>query len=185
MKIIYEDFNNSNIYNLHKLFLSGSEAEEVKNKYTKGGVGYGELKKLLVQSIISYIEPMRTKRESLEKNLNEILERNSNFFDDEVEKLDKWADDMKKSLELDLKKLDIDIKTAKTNAKKLLILKEKITAQREIKDMEKKRNAMRQKLYQSQDEVGIKKDSLLERVETQLKQKTELKNIFCIKFKII
>jgi tryptophanyl-tRNA synthetase len=98
MKIIYEDFNNSNIYNLHKLFLSGSEAEEVKNKYTKGGVGYGELKKLLVQSIISYIEPMRTKRESLEKNLNEILERNSNFFDDEVEKLDKWADDMKKSL---------------------------------------------------------------------------------------
>jgi hypothetical protein len=84
-----------------------------------------------------------------------------------------------------LKKLDIDIKTAKTNAKKLLILKEKITAQREIKDMEKKRNAMRQKLYQSQDEVGIKKDSLLERVETQLKQKTELKNIFCIKFKII
>lgn len=39
------------------------------------------------------------------------------FFDNEVAKLDKWAEDMKKVLELDLKKLDVDIKIFKTSAK--------------------------------------------------------------------
>ena len=67
----------------------------------------------------------------------QIAERNSEFFDDEVDKLDNWSDDVKKALELDLRKLDIDIKTAKTNAKKIVNLEEKLKAQREIKDSEK------------------------------------------------
>ena len=114
-----------------------------------------------------------------------IGERNSEFFDEEVDKLDKWADDVKKSLEIELKRLDIDIKAMKTSAKKVLNLDEKVRLQREIKDLEKKRNEMRQKLYQAQDEVDVRKDNLLKKVEKQLEQKIELKNIFCVKFKII
>lgn len=114
-----------------------------------------------------------------------IAERNSAFFEDEVDKLDKWAEDVKKSLEIELKRLDIDIKTMKTNAKKVLNLNEKVKHHREIKDLEKKRNDMRQKLYQSQDEVDVKKEDLLKRVEAQLKQKTKLTPIFTIRFKII
>jgi SNF2 family DNA or RNA helicase len=114
-----------------------------------------------------------------------IAERNSEFFDDEVDKLDKWAEDVKKSLEIELRRMDIDIKTMKTNAKKVLNLNEKVKLQREIKDLEKKRNDMRQKLYRSQDEVDTKKDGLLERVEAQLKQKVTLTPLFTIKFKVI
>jgi hypothetical protein len=114
-----------------------------------------------------------------------IAERNSDFFDDEVDKLDRWAEDVKKSLEIELRRLDIDIKTMKTNAKKVLNLGEKVKLQREIKDLEKKRNEMRQKLYQAQDDVDVKKESLLERVEAQLKQKTTLTPLFTIRFKII
>jgi ERCC4-related helicase len=114
-----------------------------------------------------------------------ISERNSEFFDDEVDKLDKWAEDVKKSLEIELKRLDIDIKAMKTSAKKVLNLEEKVKLQREIKDLEKKRNDMRQKLYSAQDEVDKKKEGLLERVEAQLKQKTTLTPLFTIRFKII
>ena len=114
-----------------------------------------------------------------------IAERNSEFFDDEVDKLDKWAEDVKKSLEIELKRMDIDIKTIKTNAKKVLNLAEKIKLQREIKDSEKKRNALRQKLYQAQDQVDVKKEDLLEKVEAQLKQKTTLIKLFTIKYKVI
>ena len=114
-----------------------------------------------------------------------IAERNSEFFDEEVDKLDKWAEDVKKSLEIELKRMDIDIKAMKTNAKKVLNLDEKVKLQREIKDLEKKRNDMRQKLYQAQDEVDVKKEGLLERVEAQLKQKTSLTALFTIRFKVI
>ncbi len=115
----------------------------------------------------------------------QIAERNSEFFDDEVDKLDNWSDDVKKGLELDLRKLDIDIKTAKTNAKKIVNLEEKLKAQREIKDSEKKRNEMRRKLYEAQDEVEIKKEKLLEGIEAQLKQKSQIETLFTISWKII
>jgi ERCC4-related helicase len=114
-----------------------------------------------------------------------IADRNSEFFEDEVDKLDKWAEDVKKSLEIELRQLDIDIKTMKTSAKKVLQLAEKVKLQREIKDLEKKRNDMRQKLYQSQDEVDVKKEGLLARVEAQLKQKTTLKTLFTIRWKVV
>jgi hypothetical protein len=115
----------------------------------------------------------------------QIMEKNSQFFDDEVAKLDNWSDDVKKALELDLRKLDIDIKTAKTNAKKIVNLEEKLKAQREIKDSEKKRNEMRRKLYESQDEVEIQKERLLETVEAQLKQKSKIETLFTIGWKIV
>lgn len=115
----------------------------------------------------------------------QIAERNSDFFDTEVDKLDKWAEDVKKALELDLKKLDIDIKTAKTASKKILNLDEKLKVQKSIKDMEKKRNEMRKKLFESQDEVEEKKEGLIERVEAQLKQNATLEQLFTIRWNVI
>lgn len=45
-----------------------------------------------------------------------------------MEKLDKWADDVKSSIELELKELDREIKARKTEAKKILKLDEKVKA---------------------------------------------------------
>jgi type II restriction enzyme len=104
---------------------------------------------------------------------------------DEVDKLDNWAEDVKKALELDLKKIDIDIKTAKTNTKKITSLEEKLKAQREIKDWEKKRNEMRKRLFETQDGVELKKEKLLESVEAKLSQQSKLEPLFTIKWKII
>jgi seryl-tRNA synthetase len=92
---------------------------------------------------------------------------------------------MKTALELELKKLDIDIKASKTLAKKNINLDEKLKAQRTVKDMEKKRNEMRKKLYEAQDEVDNRKEELIERVEAQLKQKTSLTPLFTIRWSVI
>lgn len=104
---------------------------------------------------------MRTLEVLAGKQQEDILQRNAGrnagFFDSEMEKLDKWAEDVKNSIEIELKELDKEIKTRKTEAKKILKLEEKIAAQREIKEMEKKRNTLRQNLYQAQDDVDGKK----------------------------
>jgi hypothetical protein len=123
--------------------------------------------------------------EFVKGTLGRIAERNSEFFDDEIEKLDKWADDRKKALEIELRNLDIEIKTAKTNAKKVVFLVEKLKVQREIKEMEKKRNEMRRELYNAQDEVDLRKEELIGRVEAQLNQKSSLTPLFIVRWKII
>ena len=99
-------------------------------------------------------------------------------------KLEKWADDRKTSLEIELKQLDFDIKIKKAEARKLLRLEEKVKAQRNIKEMEKRRNEMRMNLYQYQDEVDQRKENLISDIEKRLRQMTSLNELFTIKFTI-
>jgi hypothetical protein len=111
-------------------------------------------------------------------------ERNAGFFDAEMGKLDHWSDDMKTSLEIRLKQLDIDIKTQKTEARKLLNLEEKVAAHRQIKDLEKQRNDMRLNLYQAQDDVETKKEALIEEIEARLKQSLCREVLFTIRWRM-
>ena len=120
-----------------------------------------------------------------QKLISENANRNKDFFDTEMDKLDQWADDMKISLEKEIKDLDAEIKLRKAEAKKMLNLETKVSAQRIIKDMEKKRNEKRQLLYTAQDEIDEKKENLLTDIEKMLKQKIEQKEVFTIKWKII
>lgn len=112
-------------------------------------------------------------------------ERNAGFFDDEMEKLDRWAEDVKNSLEIELKELDKEIKCQKTEAKKILGLEEKVKTHRHIKEMEKKRNELRQNLYEAHDEVDNKKEQLIGDIETRLKQKIEQTELFTIRWRVI
>jgi hypothetical protein len=111
-------------------------------------------------------------------------QRNSGFFDAEMEKLDKWAEDVKNSIEIELKDLDKEIKAKKTEAKKILSLEEKVRAQREIKDMEKTRNALRQNLFQAQDEVDARKERLIDEIEARLTQKVTKDRLFLVRWRM-
>jgi hypothetical protein len=116
--------------------------------------------------------------------LGNIEERNMTFFDDEMEKLDKWADDLKSALEIELKDLDAEIKTRKTEARKMLELKAKVEAQREIKKLETRRSELRKSLYESQDEIDSRKEQLIGNTEKRLKQKVSEEELFMIKWRV-
>ena len=117
--------------------------------------------------------------------MDKLLEKNNNFFDSEIEKLEKWAEDVKKSIELELKNLDMNIKFKKAEARKLLKLEDKLNMQKEIKELEKKRNNLRLNLFEEQDKVDNKKDKLIEHIEKKMKQKIEVADLFTIKWKIV
>ncbi|TGM06126.1 tryptophan--tRNA ligase [Leptospira jelokensis] len=67
-----KDPKESVIFQIHSLFLTNSEKESQKEKYTKGGFGYGDLKKDLLESILSHFAPFRSKREELTQNLDYV-----------------------------------------------------------------------------------------------------------------
>lgn len=75
--------------------------------------------------------------------LQEIGERNNKFFDEEIDKLERWADDLKHGLEAELKELDVQIKQAKRDAKVAPDLQSKLELQRTVKNLENTRNKKR------------------------------------------
>jgi hypothetical protein len=126
---------------------------------------------------------------AVERKIGNVLQanaaRNAAFFEEEMEKLDKWAEDRKSSLELKLKELDKNIRTHKTEARKTLVLEEKIKKQREIKELEKKRNIMRRELYDSQDEIDREKETLIKETEDRLKQSSSREELFTIRWRLV
>jgi hypothetical protein len=108
--------------------------------------------------------------------------RNGKYFDEEMVKLEKWADDKKTSLELQIKDIDKQIRLRKSEARHIQLLTEKVKTQREIKDLEKKRAELRQSYFTAQDEVDVKKEQLITNVESRLEQKVSLLPLFTIKF---
>ena len=102
-----------------------------------------------------------------------------------MDKLEKWAEDVKKSIELELRNLDIDIKFKKAEARKMLKLEDKLNMQKEIKELEKKRNNLRFNLFEEQDKVDEKKEKLIEDIENKMKQKIDIEELFSIKWKIV
>lgn len=117
--------------------------------------------------------------------ISQIADRNSRFFDEELEKLEKWSDDVKSGLEFELRELDREIKLLKSESKKMQTLEDKLKAQKEVKDLEKKRSMKRRSLFEAQDDVDTRKEGLLQNIEARLKQKVHTIELFTIRWRLI
>ncbi|MEN6578711.1 MAG: tryptophan--tRNA ligase [Phycisphaerales bacterium] len=67
-----KDPTKCNIFALLKLVASPEESAQWEQRYRDGGMGYGEVKKRLVELTIEYFKPYRQKRAELESNLDVV-----------------------------------------------------------------------------------------------------------------
>ncbi|MEY3902525.1 MAG: hypothetical protein RL189_1831 [Pseudomonadota bacterium] len=113
-----------------------------------------------------------------------IRRKNQELFVAEINRLDNWADDIKLSLELELKSIDRDIREAKTEGQKAQILEEKVALQKRVKVLESKRNEKRQQIFEAQDQIEREKDQLLAKIEANLDPKVQVEEIFMVKWTV-
>jgi superfamily II DNA or RNA helicase len=114
--------------------------------------------------------------------LEEIETRNGKYFEEEVDKLDRWAEDVKLTLERELKEFDAEIRAARKDSKTKVVLADKLEAQRRIKTLEQRRNGKRRQLFDAQDDVDKKHTQLIEDIERQLKISAERETLFTIRW---
>ena len=67
-----KDPEKCNIFAILKLVASPDELVQWQDKYRDGGMGYGEVKKRLVELLIDYFKPFRQKRTELEDNIDYV-----------------------------------------------------------------------------------------------------------------
>jgi tryptophanyl-tRNA synthetase len=61
-----------NVFALLRLVAPEPELKEWEEKYRKGGVGYGTVKKRIVELLIEYFRPYRARRQELENNKDQV-----------------------------------------------------------------------------------------------------------------
>ncbi|MEX7296635.1 SNF2-related protein [Pseudomonas aeruginosa] len=114
--------------------------------------------------------------------LREINQRNMGYFEQEVAKLDAWADDLKLGLEQEIKKIDGEVKELRRIAATAATLEEKVGYQKQQRELEGKRNKLRRELYARQDEIEEERNALIDQLEQQLQQHVREEPLFTVEW---
>ena len=113
-----------------------------------------------------------------------ISERNGRIFESEAAKLDCWADDLKLTLERDIKDMDHQIKEAKLAARQAATLEQKLAGQKQIRALESQRNAKRKSLFEAQDAVDQRRETLITQIEAKLTQNTSAQTVMSFRWRL-
>jgi ERCC4-related helicase len=116
--------------------------------------------------------------------LDEMAARQSEWFDDEIDKLDNWAEDKRAGLKADLKDLDDEIKALKKEVRQTGNLPDKLALQRKARGLETKREEAWRAYDAAAKEIEVQKDGLLDQVEERLVQAVSDEELFAIRFQV-
>ncbi|EMN5731073.1 DEAD/DEAH box helicase [Pseudomonas aeruginosa] len=117
--------------------------------------------------------------------LREINQRNMGYFEQEVAKLDAWADDLKLGLEQEIKAIDGEIKELRRIAATAATLEEKLGYQKLQRELEGKRSKLRRELFARQDEIEEERNALIDQLEAQLKQHVVEQTLFTVEWELL
>lgn len=107
------------------------------------------------------------------------------LFDEQVDKLDTWAEDMKLGVEREITDLTQTIRLMKIEARKTDSIEARLAAQRDIKNKEALLKQKRADLFAEHDRIEEQKDQLTDNLESLLALSTERQNLFTLKWRII
>lgn len=116
--------------------------------------------------------------------LDEIANKNGQWFDTEMDKLDRWAEDRRAALKGELEELDQQIKEMKKAARLAPNLPEKLERQRALRKLEARRDEAWRSYDAASREIDRQKDALLDEISRQLEQKTEQEPLFTLRWQV-
>lgn len=121
---------------------------------------------------------------SFKEFLTNMDTSNGEFFNEEMEKLERWADDRRTGLKSTLKEMDDQIKEMKKAIRQTGTLPEKLALQKKVRNLEGKRDEAWREYDNAAKEVEVKKDELIDMVEARLKQNISTADLFTISYEI-
>lgn len=117
--------------------------------------------------------------------IDAVGQRNANYFETELDKLDNWGEDRRNSLKVVLKELDQQIKEVKKQARLAPNLPDKLKLEKERKKLEAERDTAWKEYDGAAKEIEQNKDQLIDKVEKRLKQNLKDEQLFNFKWTLI
>ena len=122
---------------------------------------------------------------ALKATIARVLEANQRLFNEERDKLERWADDKLLAAEEALKNTKARIAQLKRDARKAVTLQEQDGIQRELSELERKQRRQRQEIFEVEDEIIAKRDELIASLQQRLQEKTSHETLFSVRWQVI
>ncbi len=121
----------------------------------------------------------------IQAHIAELLQANQRLFNEERDKLEKWADDKLLATEEGLRETKAHIAQLKRDARKAATLQEQSEIQNELRELERRQRKQRQDIFSVEDEIIERRDALIDQLEKRIEQHTESSNLFTLKFRVL
>jgi SNF2 family DNA or RNA helicase len=116
--------------------------------------------------------------------LRGLEERKGKWLDSEIEKLDRWSEDLQLGLEQEIKDRDKEIREIRRESVAATGLQPKLEYQRRLKDLTVARNQTRKNLFIAQDEIDARREALIADIENKLRRRQELTTLFTVRWSL-
>jgi len=130
--------------------------------------------------VIATLDKLRTARQNI--LLEELSRKNANWFELEIDKLDRWAEDRRTSLQVELDELDERIKETRKAARLAPNLPEKLEKQQELRKLEAWRDEAWRNYDAASRELEKQKDNLLDETSRRLEQQSDSTALFTVRW---
>lgn len=121
----------------------------------------------------------------IDATIAKVLEANQKLFNDEREKLERWADDKQQAAEEALKNTKARITQLKRDARNAPSLQAQNDIQRELSEWERKQRRQRQQIFDVEDEIIEQRDMLIESLQQRLQETTESETLFTLRWQVV
>lgn len=117
--------------------------------------------------------------------ITELLEANQRIFNEERDKLEKWADDKLMASEELLRNTKTRIVQLKRDSRKAATLQEQSGIQKELSELERQQRKQRQEIFDVEDEIMERRDALIDALQERLKQTTNTEHLFTLRWAVV
>lgn len=117
--------------------------------------------------------------------INFIKERDNNFLQIEIAKLENWADDRIFAVEKELRDTKDKIKIKRREGKSITDTAALLKNQKQIRELESKLRRQRMSIYEQEDKIMAQRDELITKIEQKLVKNHSETPIFTIRWSIV
>lgn len=120
-----------------------------------------------------------------EATISRIIEANQRFFQEEREKLEKWAEDQMLAAEQGLQDTKTKLRALKRESRQAVSMEAQHQIQTKIRDLERLQRRQRQAIFDVEDAITEQRDALIAALELRLHQRTESQRLFTLRWTVV
>jgi adenine-specific DNA-methyltransferase len=114
--------------------------------------------------------------------LAQVDSKNSALFEAEIDKLERWSDDLKLSLEREVKAIEKEIREIKRTSRLAAGLAERLAAERRKRDLEARKSQKLRELFEARADIDRQHDELVNRLEAELNGQQSMEDLWTVRW---
>lgn len=114
--------------------------------------------------------------------LARVDRKNSDLFEAEIDKLERWSDDLKLSLEREVKAIEKEIREIKRASRLAAGLAERLSAERRKRDLEARKSQKLRELFEARADIDRQHDELVNRLEAELNGQQSMEDLWTVRW---